>query len=144
MFDCAGEPCADAAGGDAEWVDGCERDEGVRPDPNLCSGVSAATAAADPGSRQGWRGDDAAEVTGEEPVQHPMPNLHAAHEDAAVETWEALFERDMAIILRRYLVENPPPKSSRLAADALLWAENLELLGRVRQVAGGVRRLRVA
>jgi hypothetical protein len=81
-------------------------------------------------------------------MQHKQsPLLGVVREEPAtrsVEGWEARFETDLAVILRRYLVEHPPPAASRIARDAERWAENLERLGQARLVAADVRRLRSA
>lgn len=76
-------------------------------------------------------------------MQHPLvAGLRGGRVD--VETWEAQFEADLAVMLRRYLAEHPPPGPSRFAEDAENWAANLEQLGRDHLAAAGVRRLRSA
>jgi len=77
-------------------------------------------------------------------LQHPLIGLLTGGAAAPVERWEAQFETDLAVILRRYLAENPPPAPSRFALDAEDWATNLERLGQERLLALGARRLRTA
>lgn len=58
--------------------------------------------------------------------------------------WDARAEVAIAVMIRRYLAENPPPRSSRVAGDLAAWAENLDLDGQARLAARGAAHLRVA
>jgi hypothetical protein len=61
----------------------------------------------------------------------------------SADEWDANMELDIAIMIRRYLNENPPPPGARLAHDAAKWATQLECAGTARaQALGQVRRLR--
>ena len=90
-------------------------------------------------------GDTAAAAPPEGPsMQRPLVNGLDGGCAHAVTSWEAAFEADLAVMLRRYLAETPPPGPSRFARDAEDWATNLERLGQGRLAALGERRLRSA
>jgi hypothetical protein len=61
-----------------------------------------------------------------------------------VSLWEARFELDLSVMLRRYLAENPCPGHTPVVDDADDWATNLERHGQERLFAvAGRRRLRL-
>jgi len=62
--------------------------------------------------------------------------------DPTATIWDARFEVDLAVMIRRYLAEHRPPRGSAVAADAERWADNLERSGQARLDAAGARRLR--
>jgi hypothetical protein len=67
---------------------------------------------------------------------------HEGGDDDAAERWDARAEVDVAVLIRRYLSDHPPPASSELAADLRLWSQNLTHDGLARLEACGGRRLR--
>lgn len=56
--------------------------------------------------------------------------------------WDARSELDVAVLIRCYLHENPPPADSAVARDWVRWAERLEADGQVRLAAAGATTLR--
>lgn len=58
--------------------------------------------------------------------------------------WDARAEVAIAVMIRRYLAENPAPRSSRVADDLAAWAETLDCDGQARLAAQGAAHLRVA
>lgn len=106
--------------------------------------ASSQMAAGDEGLPVQLGGDEAAKV-GRSKLQHPiMRSIDGGANAKPVEQWEAQFEADLAVMLRRYLADHPAPGPSQLARDADHWASNLEHLGQERLAAAGVRRLRSA
>jgi hypothetical protein len=76
-----------------------------------------------------------------------MDELQHSAEDAGgrspeVEAWEARAVTDLAVILFRYVHENPCPGDSRIALEMGEWAASLELSGQARRAALQVARLR--
>lgn len=59
-----------------------------------------------------------------------------------VQAWEARAVTDLAVILFRYVHENPCPGDSRIALEMGEWAASLELSGQARRAALQVGRLR--
>jgi hypothetical protein len=120
------------------------REVSIRPAGDLASLASPSMAAGIEGLVQP-PGDNAAEAPEVSlSMQHPILTPIDGGSVTSAEPWEATFEADLAVMLRRYLAENPPPAPSQLARDAENWASNLEHLGRARLAAAGARRLRSA
>lgn len=58
--------------------------------------------------------------------------------------WDARAMVDVAVMIHRYLAENPPPEGSRYGADFRDWAERLEAAGSDDLSMMNARRLREA
>lgn len=65
-------------------------------------------------------------------MQHPIMLAIDGGGDTAGEVWDARAEVDVALMIRRYLAENPAPAETRVAWDFQAWASALEHDGRVR------------
>jgi len=76
-------------------------------------------------------------------AQPPLRAM-AAHDrpEEEAEVWAAQAETDIAVLIQRYLAENPPPGPSRIHEDFRLWATNLQRDGQDRLAALGRRPLR--
>jgi hypothetical protein len=58
--------------------------------------------------------------------------------------WDARAMADVAVLIRRYVAETPPPAGAQYAGDFLDWAERLETAGRIALRVLHTRRLRTA
>lgn len=60
-------------------------------------------------------------------MQHPIMTGHNGSEEVEPELWAAQAQVDIAVLIQRYLAENPPPGPSQTHRDFRLWATNLQL-----------------
>jgi hypothetical protein len=63
---------------------------------------------------------------------------------AAVQTWEARAEADLAVLIQRYLAEHPCPGPSLIEADLARWSRALAADGQARLAELDQPRLRMA
>lgn len=70
-----------------------------------------------------------------------MRLLHGGGEPDVVE-WEARTERDLGVLIRRYLAEHPAPGSSQVADDLNHWAQQLRDDGQARLEVLGLQPFR--
>lgn len=77
-------------------------------------------------------------------MQHPIMRRLEGGATAAVETWEARAEADIAVFIMRYLAENPCPGPSPVRSDLARWSRALEADGQARLQELGAGRLRMA
>jgi hypothetical protein len=77
-------------------------------------------------------------------MQHPILTGHDGGGETAALTWEARAQVDLAILIERYLMENPPPPRATHPHLYRAWAADLRLAGEAGLAALGAARLRSA
>jgi hypothetical protein len=77
-------------------------------------------------------------------MQHPIMRRLEGGATATVETWEARAEANIAVLITRYLAENPCPGPSPIARDLARWSRALAADGQARLQEAGEPRLRMA
>lgn len=82
--------------------------------------------------------------TQEPGMQHPLMEAHDGGAEDAVLAWEGRAQLDIAVMIERYLTENPPPGQSHHPRHYRAWTADLRTAGEVRLAAARARRLRVA
>lgn len=76
--------------------------------------------------------------------QGPILRGHDGGGEAEALVWEARAQADMAVLIERYLTENPPPPRATHHHLYQAWASDLRLAGEVGLEALGAPRLRIA
>ena len=74
----------------------------------------------------------------------PVLTSHDGGQPHDVAEWEARARLDVAILIERYLSQNPPPAASAHAEKYRSWASGLRAAGEAHLVALAARRLRAA
>lgn len=77
-------------------------------------------------------------------MQHPILMGHDGGGEDDTLIWEARAQVDLAVLIERYLVENPPPARASHPHLYRAWAADLRLAGEAGLEAMGAVRLRTA
>lgn len=89
-------------------------------------------------------GDNVARSSEDSSMQHPILNGLPSGDPSCGHEWDARAELEVAVLIKRYLADRPPPPGARVADDLRCWAHRLELDGRARLAELAAPRLRVA